>query len=152
MSFANFWKVLLIALLFLAGCSSKYHKKASSDIDAETLPVANSEGVLRDIHFAYDSYSLSPKGEALLAENATYLKSNKGSSIVIEGHCDERGTSEYNMVLGARRAEVSMRYLRSLGIDSSRMSTISYGEELPLHSGNNELAWAKNRRVHLKIK
>jgi peptidoglycan-associated lipoprotein len=86
-----------------------------------------------------------------LAGNAEWLKANSGSKVQIEGHCDERGTNEYNMVLGANRARAAMEHLRTLGVDASRMSTVSYGEELPLDPAHNEAAWAKNRRDHFKV-
>lgn len=103
---------------------------------------------MEDINFDYDSYMLSQEARRILADNAIYLKRNKSVNILIEGHCDERGTVEYNIALGQKRADATKDYLASMGIDSSRMSTVSYGEEKPLDPGSDEYAWAKNRRAH----
>jgi peptidoglycan-associated lipoprotein len=89
--------------------------------------------------------------EGILRENAAFLKKNPKMKIQIEGHCDERGTVEYNLALGERRANNTKRYLVSLGITSDRISTISFGKEMPLDPGHNEEAWAKNRRAHIVV-
>ena len=107
--------------------------------------------LLKDIHFDFDKYDISRKDEEILNENAAFLKKNPKMKIQIEGHCDERGSSEYNLALGERRANATKRYLASLGITSDRISTISYGEERPLDTGHNEEAWAKNRRAHFVV-
>jgi peptidoglycan-associated lipoprotein len=86
-----------------------------------------------------------------LRENAAWLKKNPKMKIQIEGYCDERGTAEYNLALGERRANMTKKYLLSLGISSDRISTISYGEERPLDPGHNEEAWGKNRRAHIVV-
>ena len=109
------------------------------------------EGPLKDIHFAFDSYKLDAEAKSTLAANADWLKANTGKKVQVEGHCDERGTAEYNMVLGAHRAKAGADYLKTLGITSSDISTVSYGEELPLDPAHNEAAWAKNRRDHFKV-
>jgi peptidoglycan-associated lipoprotein len=88
----------------------------------------------------------------ILSSVADYLKKNKGAKLVIEGHCDERGTAEYNMALGDRRAEAARAYLASLGVPASALSTVSFGKEKPLDPGNNDVAWAKNRRAHFVVK
>lgn len=100
----------------------------------------------KKIYFAFDRFDLSEESVAVLNELAAYLKANPELKLAIEGHCDERGTNEYNLALGERRAKAALDYLVSLGVDSSRLSTISYGEERPADPGHNEEAWAKNRR------
>jgi peptidoglycan-associated lipoprotein len=107
--------------------------------------------MLKDIHFDYDQYDIRRADEEILRENAAFLKKNPQMKIQIEGHCDERGTSEYNLALGERRANSAKRYLISLGIAPDRISTISYGKERPLDPGHNEEAWAKNRRAHIVV-
>jgi peptidoglycan-associated lipoprotein len=107
--------------------------------------------LLKDIHFHYDKYDVRREDEGTLKENAAFLKKNPKMKIQIEGHCDERGTTEYNLALGERRANSVKKYLVSLGITSDRISAISYGKERPLDRGHNEQAWAKNRRAHLIV-
>lgn len=104
------------------------------------------------IHFAFDSSELSQQAQDLLKSKAKILKENSGVGLVIEGHCDERGTDEYNMALGERRARAAYEYLILLGVDADRMDLVSYGEERPLVEGHKEKAWAKNRRDEFKIK
>jgi len=104
--------------------------------------------LLKDIHFDFDRYDIRRGDEEILKENAALLKKYPKTKIQIEGHCDERGTVEYNLALGERRANNTKKYLVSLGIASSRISTISYGKEKPLDNGHNEEAWAENRRAH----
>jgi len=107
--------------------------------------------LLKDIHFDFDKYDIRPGDAEILKENATLLTKNPKVKIQIEGHCDERGTVEYNLALGERRANSAKKYLTSLGIAADRISTISYGKERPLDSGHNEEAWGKNRRAHSVI-
>ena len=107
--------------------------------------------LLKDIHFDFDKYDIRPQDAEILKENAALLKKYPKVKIQIEGHCDERGTNEYNMALGERRANSTKNYLISLGIPAERMTTISYGEERPVDPGHNEEAWAKNRRAHFVI-
>lgn len=102
---------------------------------------------LQRIHFAFDQFSLSPEARQTLAANADYLRANAGIKVKVGGHCDERGSDEYNLALGERRAQAAKDYLVSLGIASDRLSTISYGEEQPLDPASTEAAWAKNRRA-----
>jgi peptidoglycan-associated lipoprotein len=104
--------------------------------------------LLKDIHFNFDKYDIRPGDAAILKENAALLKKFPNVKIQIEGHCDERGTVEYNLALGERRANRTKDYLISLGISTARISTISYGKEKPLDPGHNEEAWAMNRRAH----
>src|SRR4030043_276005 len=107
--------------------------------------------LLKDIHFDFDKYDIRPADMETLKENAALLKKHPDVKIQIEGHCDERGTVEYNLALGERRANSAKKYLISLGISPDRISTISYGEERPLDPGHHEEAWAKNRRGHCII-
>ncbi len=107
--------------------------------------------LLKDIHFDFDKYDIRRVDEEILKENAVFLKKNPKMKIQIEGHCDERGTVEYNLALGERRANNTKKYLVFLGIASDRISTISYGKERPLDKGHNEEAWAKNRRAHIVV-
>jgi peptidoglycan-associated lipoprotein len=111
----------------------------------------NESGVLEDIHFDFDRYDIRPDAREILIRNAEWLKSHLDIHVLIEGHCDERGTNEYNMALGERRANAAKNYLISLGVSSHRMRSISYGEEMPIDPGHNEIAWAKNRRAHFLI-
>jgi peptidoglycan-associated lipoprotein len=107
--------------------------------------------LLKDIHFDFDKYEVRREDEPILKENAGFLKNNPKMKIQIEGHCDERGTVEYNLALGERRASNTKKYLVSLGIPSDRISTISYGKERPFDKGHHEEAWAKNRRAHIVV-
>lgn len=118
----------------------------------ESAAAAKAGEVLVDIHFEFDAYSLTSKARETLQRHARWLSAHRGYSLVIEGHCDDRGTTEYNLALGERRAAETMKYLGELGIDKSRMKTISYGEEMPLDPAENEEAWAKNRRAHFVVK
>jgi len=121
--------------------------KKESGIEGEVFE----SKLLKDIHFNYDKYDIDREDEGILKENAAFLKKNPKMKIQIEGHCDERGTTEYNLALGERRANSAKKYLVSLGITSDRISTISYGKERPLDRGHNEQAWAKNRRDHFIV-
>jgi len=107
--------------------------------------------LLKDIHFDFDKYDIRPDDELILQEDAALLLKHPAVKIQIEGHCDERGTVEYNLALGERRANNAKKYLVSLGVSEDHISTISYGKERPLDPGHNEEAWAKNRRDHLVI-
>jgi peptidoglycan-associated lipoprotein len=103
---------------------------------------------LRDIRFDFDRFDLTPEARAILADNAAWLESNPGTAVMIEGHCDDRGSTEYNVALGDRRAKSAMDYLVNLGVSSRRLSTISYGEERPTCMSGTEACWAENRRAH----
>jgi peptidoglycan-associated lipoprotein len=121
----------------------------SSDI---TEPSANGKRsaaaeALQTIYFAFDSYLLSEESRKALVNNARWLKDNQGVRITIAGHADERGSDEYNLALGEKRATMVKRYLTELGIAPERLSTISYGEEKPAVQGKDESAWSKNRRA-----
>lgn len=104
-----------------------------------------------DIYFDFDKYDLKPEARNVLSRLGDWLVEHGNFEIAIEGHCDERGTKEYNLALGERRAEAGKTYLVNLGVDAMRITTISYGEELPLDPGHNEEAWSKNRRDHFVI-
>ena len=107
---------------------------------------------LKDIHFDFDKYDIRPGDAKVLDTNAAWLKSNANQLVLIEGHCDERGTNEYNLALGERRAKSTMNYLVSQGVQASRITIISYGEERPTCSEKNEACWGKNRRSHFLVK
>jgi len=107
--------------------------------------------LLKDIHFDFDKYEIRKVDEPILKENAVFLKNNPKMKVQIEGHCDERGTVEYNLALGERRANNAKKYLVFLGIPADRISTISYGKERPLDKGHDEEAWSKNRRAHVVV-
>jgi peptidoglycan-associated lipoprotein len=107
--------------------------------------------MLQDIHFGFDRYDLTARSREILARNAEFILQFPEAKIQVEGHCDERGTSEYNLALGERRGLSTKRYLLSLGVPTHRLSTISYGEELPIDPRHNEEAWGKNRRAHFVI-
>jgi peptidoglycan-associated lipoprotein len=108
--------------------------------------------VSEDIYFEYDSAALVPDAREVLKRKAEFLRGNPNVSVIIEGHTDDRGTVEYNLALGERRAASAMSFLVDLGIPESRLTTISYGKEKPANPGHNETAWAANRRVHFEIK
>ncbi len=119
-------------------------------------PPAPSEFVataaLKDIHFDFDKYDIRPGDAKILDENAKWMKADTNTLVLIEGHCDERGTNEYNLALGERRAKATMNYLVSQGIAATRITVISYGEERPLCTEHNEGCWTQNRRAHFLVK
>jgi peptidoglycan-associated lipoprotein len=121
------------------------------NIFGRTIEEINADSPLQDIRFDFDSAVLLDQARATLDHHADWLRSYDSVTLVIEGHCDERGTVEYNLALGERRAAAAMNYLVSLGIPASRLKTISYGKEFPLDPGHNEEAWARNRRAHFEI-
>lgn len=104
-----------------------------------------------DIYFDFDRYLIRDDSRVTLLDNADILKKKSFKRLVIEGHCDERGTTDYNIALGERRAEATRRYIASLGIDSSKVSIISYGKERPFCAGRNEDCWQQNRRAHFVV-
>ena len=105
-----------------------------------------------NIYFDFDKSDLKPEAQEVLKRKAEWLRNNPGESIIVEGHCDERGTNEYNLALGDRRAQSAKNFLNDLGIAKSRLITISYGEERPADPRHNETAWSKNRRDHFVLK
>ena len=160
--------LVLVTAIAVAGCAKKkrvtdeeiYQNGAGAPGSEESLRAGSSleryrrglgleeGGVLKDVHFAYDSYDLDTVARDVLAANAEWLKENPDARTEVEGHCDERGTIEYNLALGARRAKAVKDYLVTLGISPDRLATISYGEELPLCREPSEECYARNRRAH----
>lgn len=106
--------------------------------------------MFKDVNFDFDKYNIRAGDGAILKEDLNWFKANPGKKVKIEGHCDERGTVEYNLVLGQKRADSTKKYLQDLGVDGKLMETVSYGKERPLDPGHNEAAWAKNRRAHFQ--
>ena len=103
------------------------------------------------IYFDFDKWDLKPEARAVLEKKAAWLKANPQYKVTIGGHCDERGTNEYNLALGERRAKAAVKYLNTLGVSTERMTSISYGEERPVCTEHNEGCWAKNRRDEFKL-
>jgi len=162
--------MLVSGLIFTVSCSHKGVKTGTDD--AGTVGQASSKGggplteeeAIRDemqrareafenddVYFDFDQSVLTAMAQGVLERKAAWLRGNPDAQVTIEGHCDERGTVEYNIALGERRARSAMDFLVDLGIESSRLSTVSYGEERPLDPGHNENAWALNRRAHFVI-
>ena len=121
-----------------------------SDVSHAT-EIADEKGWLKDAYFDFNSSVLRSDAQINLTDSATFLKSHPKFDVLIEGHCDERGTEQYNLALGDHRANEAKEYLQTLGYDSSRMKTISYGKDRPFDNGHDETAWAKNRRAHLVL-
>ena len=119
--------------------------------DLDNLQRAVEEGKIQPLFFEYDKAGITAGGERVLKENARWFKQFRDTTIVIEGHCDERGTEEYNLALGDRRAQTAKAYLVQLGIDPARMETISFGEERPFAPGYDEAAYRLNRRAHFIV-
>lgn len=118
----------------------------------ETLSDESGEGgPLADIHFDYDQSSLTDDARATLEKHASWIQAHAGLRISVEGHCDDRGTVEYNLALGEQRARAAYDYLVSLGVLKARLNTVSFGKERPLDTGTSEAAWAKNRRAHFAV-
>lgn len=163
--------VLSLSAVFLMSLSACAKKKtadtpavdaeAGSEASTPAVEVTESGGgtesvdqgdmkmpVLEDVFFAYDSATLAGDAKRTLENNARQLKDASDADVTIEGHCDERGTIDYNLALGERRAKAAKDYLVSLGVSSARVKVISYGKERPFDPGHTEAAWAKNRRAH----
>ena len=138
-----------------AGCASTSDEMATATKAAsvQSSEVTNSSSIMSDIniYFEYDKSDLSMDASSQIRSLANALKSNNSSKITIEGHCDERGTREYNLALGERRANSVKDLLILNGVNSKRIRTVSYGEEKPAVSGSNESAWSKNRRAIVKV-
>ena len=165
--------IIIISALVLSGCCCPKKKVEKAELPTTQVvqapeaketppppPVVKEEpledqakkaGALQTIYFDFDKYNLKPPAIKKLDKTADWLSKNPNVRIRIEGHCDERGTNEYNLALGDRRANSAKKYLINLGISPERISTISYGEERPVDPGHNEAAWAKNRRDEFKI-
>jgi len=123
----------------------------SDDILSMSLEDINAQSPLSDIHFGYDSAQLTNQARADLEANAKWLLRNPSVTILIEGHCDERGTVEYNLALGERRSMAAYNFMLNMGVPAARMKTISYGKEFPVDPGHDEAAWTGNRRDHFVI-
>lgn len=158
------WAALAVSALLFGGCSSMQSSEEAPVGDATgggaggTAGARGSQwtgGALDDpssplskrvVYFEYDSVELLPESRDVLRAHGGYLSSNRSTNITIEGHCDERGSREYNLALGERRAQTVKRYLEAEGVSSGQLGIISYGEERPANPGNGESAWAENRR------
>lgn len=164
------WLILLLALVFIIpACAKKEVAPPIEEVEPpaeEVTPLEEVEEepveepveiepepiVLEDILFDFDKYNIKEEFKGVLAANAEILLNNPDAKLLIEGHCDERGTNEYNLALGERRAKTVIEFYTTYGVDASRLSMISYGEERPFDTGHNEEAWAKNRRAHMVTK
>ena len=131
--------------------AAKSSTGTGSSLEAMQSGKTAPQGPLGDVYYAFDSAALSQSARDTLKANADWLKANGSARIQVEGHCDERGTAEYNMALGARRAQAALDYLASLGVAKDRMSTVSYGEEIPACNDHNEACWSKNRRARFVV-
>jgi len=117
-----------------------------------TVSDASGEGgPLADIHFEYDQAGLTDEARGILEKHALWMQNHREAKVMVEGHCDDRGTVEYNLALGAQRAQAARDYLANLGVSADRLRTTSYGKERPLDPGHDESAWAKNRRAHFAV-
>ena len=128
-------------------------QEATADMSAEERAIIAARNMFlsEDVYFEFDKSTLDSMSQDILSRKADWMRDNQDIVVSIEGHCDERGTNEYNLALGEKRAESEKSFLVDLGIDAYRISTVSYGEERPVDSGQNEEAWAKNRRAHCLI-
>ena len=155
-----FFTTLMVTFLAV-GCASKRPKNAQDGADAGKNNGLSLElngdsdngkaGGLATVYFAFDSSNLDAQTKSDLKNNADFLKNNSNVDVQVEGHCDERGGSQYNLALGERRAKAVRDYLVALGVASKRISTISYGSERPKVQGHDEAAWAQNRRANFVI-
>jgi peptidoglycan-associated lipoprotein len=118
---------------------------------SRSIDELNRDSPMRVVYYGYDTAELSAEARTALDANAAVLKKYPSWTVTIEGHCDERGTAEYNLALGERRAAAAQSYLVALGVPASRVKTVSYGKEFPFDPGHDEAAWAKNRRAHFVI-
>jgi peptidoglycan-associated lipoprotein len=122
-------------------------EQLKADAMARDMMMAKNRFLNENVYFDFDNATLDYQAQELLKQKAMWLRDNPDANVVIEGHCDERGTNAYNLALGERRAESAKTFLVNLGISGMRLTTISYGEEKPVDMGQNEEAWAKNRRA-----
>ncbi len=163
--------VLMCMALGVAGCSSKKAKgvndlgSTSTQTGTEVTtggtlgenvkgPLGGDDedkGPLHNIHFGYNDYTVQPQDSSILKANASWLQAHPDTKVQVEGNCDERGSEEYNIALGAKRAQSAKDYLTTLGIAPSRITTISYGKELPVCHESDETCWARNRRDHFVV-
>jgi len=128
-------------------------KEVTADTSAEERAALAARNMFlsEDIYFEFDKATLDSMSQDILTRKADWMRDNPAVVVSVEGHCDERGTNEYNLALGEKRAESAKSFLVDLGIEAYRISTVSYGEERPVDTGHNEEAWAKNRRAHCLI-
>ena len=130
---------------------SKADKSGGGSLDDLQKGGTAATGPLKDVFFSFDRSDLSPDALSILTATSEWLKANPAAQVQIEGHCDERGTVEYNLALGSKRAQASKDYLETLGIPANRLSMISYGEEIPVCIENNDSCWEKNRRARFIV-
>ena len=126
-------------------------RDVTADVLSEDLATLNKKGYLTDAFFDYDSADLNEQARAALAADAEWLKKQPTARILLEGHCDERGTAAYNLALGERRANAAREYLASLGVAENRLQTVSYGKERPFCATQDESCWQQNRRTHVVV-
>ncbi len=129
----------------------KRDAEAAAAAEAARAAAEQSRKGIEDIYFGYDKAAIEPEAREVLKKLADLLAGMGSYRLVIEGHCDERGTVEYNLALGQRRADAAMKYLVDLGVDRGSITTVSYGKERPVDTGQNEEAWARNRRAHFLV-
>jgi peptidoglycan-associated lipoprotein len=131
----------------------KVTEQKVAKIETTQIPAQGEEvsGMFEDVHFDFDKYDIRDDAKPIMKSVADYLIKNSVQKVLIEGHCDERGTAEYNLGLGDRRANAAKDFLISLGVSSARIDTISYGKEKPLCMEHTEACWAKNRRAHFAL-
>lgn len=161
----------VMALAMVAGCSSKQSgagtqlppvgpggigenglgPNGGSSLKGFQNGTLGANGPLTDIHFDYNDYSVRAQDGEILKSNADWLSKNSATHVQVEGHCDDRGSEEYNIALGAKRAQAAKDYLETLGVGADRMSTISYGKELPVCTEETDECWAQNRRDHFVV-
>jgi peptidoglycan-associated lipoprotein len=176
-SAAIFWGSVFLIVSALSACSTTADKAATStplanlsqkgtepevrnvqsqgsleDLRRGAAPATPKESPLKEVYFDFDKYDLRPDARAMLKANADWLKQNPAVRVDLEGHCDERGTTEYNLALGAKRAQAAKDYLVNLGISRERLLTTSFGEEAPVCREHNEECWQKNRRDRFVIR
>jgi peptidoglycan-associated lipoprotein len=130
---------------------NKTEKSGGGSLDDLQKGGTAASGPLKDVFFAFDRSDLSPDARSILKANSDWLKKNPAAQVQIEGHCDERGTVEYNLALGSKRAQASKDYLETLGVPANRLSMISYGEEIPVCRENGDSCWEKNRRARFIV-
>jgi peptidoglycan-associated lipoprotein len=134
-----------------AEAEAKARAEAEARAKAEQLRQEISAFESQNIYFDYDKSELKPEAQDILTKKAAFLQANPDYNVSIAGNCDERGTNEYNLALGERRATAASKFISALGVSENRISTISYGEERPVDTGHNEAAWSKNRRDEFKL-
>lgn len=134
----------------MSGAASQMSDEEREQLEARDPGFADS-GALEDVHFDFDKSDLTDSAREILSRNSEWIVANPSVKVQVEGHCDERGTEEYNLALGERRANSVKNYLTSMGVEGDRIYTISYGEELPVDPQHDEGAWAQNRRAHFLV-